>query len=105
MVALQIYLMSQNILEQKVVDARGIYNTERSEATVSGEDAFFAAESLNSATTDLKDAELSAYINTLPGSQKLTALLESNPDEVRAVIEGMKDVNPGDLGNALAYFG
>jgi hypothetical protein len=53
-----------------------------------------------------KDAELTAYINSLAhGNLELTAMLEEDPAKMRALIEGMRDSNPGDLGKALAYFG
>lgn len=32
-------------------------------------------------------------------------MLEADPDKIRAVIDGMRGVDPKELGDALAYFG
>jgi len=61
--------------------------------------------------TRLQGLELDAYIDVLTDGwahAELTALLESNPEEVRAVIEGMREMTPEailGLREALAYFG
>ncbi len=82
-------------------------NTARLAAGLAVEEATDAQNEV----TRLQQEELNAYINVLTqwgANTELTSLLESNPEEVRAVIEGMRDMNPEQilaLREALVFFG